>query len=166
MLGVLLFPNFYEVEAALALEAARGLGLPRATLAKGRRALLGRAGAVWTPTYAFPARPSLRALVLPGAEGVERWGKDPVYLAFLEEVWGDLEAVFVGENAHLFLSEAGRLPDRIAASKEVATLLRVQGYRVEEAPWHREGRVWTTRGGMDLWVALWDWGRNVIEGRV
>lgn len=72
----------------------------------------------------------------------------------------------MGENAHLFLSEAGRLPDRVTASEEVASLLRAQGYRVEEAPWHREGRFWTTRGGMDLWAALWDWGRNVIEGRV
>lgn len=166
MLGVLLFPGFYEVEAALALEAARALGLERATLAKGRRALLGRAGAVWTPTYAFPARPPLRALVLPGAEGVERWGADPVYLAFLDEVWEDLEAVFVGENAHLFLAEAGRLPPRVAAPEGVAPLLLAQGYRVEEAPWHREGRVWTTRGGMDLWAALWDWGQNVIERRV
>ncbi len=166
MLGILLFPNFYEVEAALALEAARGLGLPRATLAKGRRALLGRAGAVWTPTYAFPARPPLRALVLPGAEGVERFGEDPVYLAFLEEVWESLEAVFLGENAHLFLAEAGRLPRRVAAAQGVASPLLAQGYQVVEAPWHREGRVWSTRGGMDLWAALWNWGQNVIEEKV
>ena len=82
-LAVLLLPEFSELEAALALEAARRLGLPAYTVAKGRKGTLALAGSVWTPTYAFPAAPQPRALVIPGARRPRERARDPAYLAFL-----------------------------------------------------------------------------------
>ena len=120
-LAVLLLPEFSELEAALALEAARRLGLPAYTVAKGRKGTLALAGSVWTPTYAFPAAPQPRALVIPGARRPRERARDPAYLAFLEEVWEGLEAVFVGFNAHLFLEEAGRLPEAVAGTFKART---------------------------------------------
>jgi len=136
-LAVLLLPEFSELEAALALEAARRLGLPAYTVAKGRKGTLALAGSVWTPTYAFPAAPQPRALVIPGARRPRERARDPAYLAFLEEVWEGLEAVFVGFNAHLFLEEAGRLPEAVAAPSGLG--LEARGHRVVASPWHREG---------------------------
>ncbi len=120
MLAVLLLPSFSELEAALALEAARRLEIPAYTVAKGRKGTEGLAGSVWTPTYAFPAAPPPKALLIPGARRPERPAQDPTWLAFLEEVWEGLEAVFLGHNAHLFLAEAGRLPQVVSAAGEVA----------------------------------------------
>lgn len=162
MLAVWLLPEFSELEAALALEAARRLGLSAYTVAKGRKGTMALAGSVWTPTYAFPAAPPPRALLIPGARRPERPAQDPAHLAFLEEVWEGLEAVFLGHNAHLFLAEAGRLPPRVAASGEVALRLRERGYQVLEAPFHREGRVYATSGGLALLPALEDWAHKAI----
>ena len=160
-LAVLLLPEFSELEAALALAAARRLGLPAYTVAKGRKGTLALAGSVWTPTYAFPAAPQPRALVIPGARRPGERARDPAYLAFLEEVWEGLEAVFVGFNAHLFLEEAGRLPEAVAAPSGLG--LEARGHRVVASPWHREGRVYTTRGGLYLLEALGAWmGRPIL----
>ena len=160
-LAVLLLPEFSELEAALALEAARRLGLPAYTVAKGREGTLALAGSVWTPTYAFPAAPQPRALVIPGARRPGERARDPAYLAFLEEVWEGLEAVFVGFNAHLFLEEAGRLPEAVAAPSGLG--LEARGHRVVAPPWHRGGRVYTTRGGLYLLEALGAWmGRPIL----
>lgn len=162
MLAVWLLPEFSELEAALALEAARRLGLPAYTVAKGRKGTPALAGSVWTPTYAFPAAPPPRALLIPGARRPERPAQDPAHLAFLEEVWEGLEAVFLGYNAHLFLAEAGRLPPRVAALGEVALRLRERGYQVLEAPFHREGKVYATSGGLALLPALEDWAHKAV----
>ena len=140
-LAVLLLPEFSELEAALALEAARRLGLPAYTVAKGRKGTLALAGSVWTPTYAFPAAPQPRALVIPGARRPGERARDPAYLAFLEEVWEGLEAV--------------------AAPSGLG--LEARGHRVVASPWHREGRVYTTRGGLYLLEALGAWmGRPIL----
>jgi hypothetical protein len=163
VLSVLLLPEFSELEAALALEWARRLELPAYTLAKGRKGTPALAGSVWTPTYAFPAAPPPRALVIPGARRPERPAKDPTWLAYLEEVWEGLEALFLGFNAHLFLAEAGRLPPRVAAGEEVAERLRKMGYRVEARPFLREGRVYATKGGLALLSALSDWVGKAVE---
>ncbi len=161
MLAVLLLPEFSELEAALALEAARRLGLPAYTVAKGRKGMRALAGSVWTPTYAFPAAPPPQALVIPGARYPGRFAEDPTYLAFLEGVWEGLEALFLGENAHLFLAKAGRLPKEVAGGEGVAALARA-GYTLLPKPWHRVGRVYSTRGGLSLLGALGDWlGRGV-----
>lgn len=56
MLAILLLPEFSELEAALALEAAKRLGLPAYTVAKGRKGTPALAGSVWTPTGVFLAR--------------------------------------------------------------------------------------------------------------
>jgi len=163
VLSVLLLPEFSELEAALALEWARRLELPAYTVAKGRKGTPALAGSVWTPTYAFPAAPPPKALLIPGARRPERPAKDPTWLAYLEEVWEGLEALFLGFNAHLFLAEAGRLPPRVAAGEEVAERLREMGYRVEARPFLREGRVYATKGGLALLSALSDWVGKAVE---
>jgi hypothetical protein len=163
VLAVLLLPEFSELEAALALEWARRLELPAYTVAKGRKGTPALAGSVWTPTYAFPAAPPPKALLIPGARRPERPAKDPTWLAYLEEVWEGLEALFLGFNAHLFLAEAGRLPPRVAAGEEVAGLLQGMGYQVVPWPFSREGRVYATRGGLALLAALSDWVGKAIE---
>jgi len=163
VLAVLLLPEFSELEAALVLEGARRLGLPAYTVAKGRKGTPALAGSVWTPTYAFPAAPPPKALLIPGARRPERPAQDPTWLAFLEEVWEGLEALFLGYNAHLFLAEAGRLPPRVAAGEEVAGVLKGMGYEVVPAPFLREGRVYATRGGLALLLALSDWVGKAVE---
>ncbi|WP_038057854.1 hypothetical protein [Thermus amyloliquefaciens] len=163
MLAVLLLPEFAELEAAIALEASRRLGLPAYTVAKGRKGTPALAGSVWTPTYAFPAAPPPEALLIPGAQRPARMARDPTYVAFVEEVWEGLRAVFLGFNAHLFLAEVGRLPPRVAARGEVAQVLARQGYQVVEAPFHREAKVYSTLGGLSLWKALEDWAQKAIE---
>ncbi|TBH20191.1 hypothetical protein [Thermus thermamylovorans] len=162
MLGVLLLPEFSELEAAIALEAARRLQVPAYTVAKGRKGIPALAGSVWTPTYAFPAAPPPRALLIPGARRPARMAQDAAYLAFLEEVWEGLEALFLGFNAHLFLAEAGRLPPRVAAAEEVAGSLALQGYEVLALAFHREGKVYSTRGGLALLQALEDWAKKAV----
>lgn len=154
MLAVLLLPEFSELEAALGLEAARRGGVPAYTVAKARKGTPALAGSVWTPTYAFPAAPPPKALLIPGARRPARMAQDPSYLAFLEAVWPGLEAVFLGGNAHLFLAEAGRLPARVAGPEEVAQALAPLGYQVLEAAWLREGQVYSTQGGLSLLPAL------------
>jgi hypothetical protein len=163
VLAVFLLPEFSELEAALALEAARRLEIPAYTVAKGRKGTLALAGSVWTPTYAFPAAPPPKALLIPGARRPERPAKDASWLAFLEEVWEGLEAVFLGFNAHLFLAEAGRLPKEVAAPGEVAEALRALGYWVVPGGFHREGKVYATQGGLALLPALSDWAGKAIE---
>lgn len=162
MLAILLLPEFSELEAALALETARGWGLPAYTVAKGRRGTPALAGSVWTPTYAFPAAPPPKALLIPGARRPARMAQDAAYLAFLEEVWEGLEALFLGFNAHLFLAEAGRLPPVVAAGEGVAEALRGQGYRVVEGAFHRGGKVYATLGGLALLPALEDWAKKAV----
>ncbi|GLV47391.1 hypothetical protein TJA_05630 [Thermus sp. LT1-2-5] len=162
MLAVLLLPEFSELEAALGLEAARLLGVPAYTAAKGRKGTPGLAGSVWTPTYAFPAAPKPTALLIPGAKRPKRLAQDPAWLAFLEEVWEEVEAVFVGFNAHLFLAEAGRLPLEVAAGEEVAQDLVRMGYRVREEAFHRAGRVYTSQGGLALLRAMEDWAQKAV----
>lgn len=159
-LAVLLLPEFSELEAALALEAARRLGLPAYTVAKGRKGTLALAGSVWTPTYAFPAAPQPRALVIPGARRPRERARDPAYLAFLEEVWEGLEAVFVGFNAHLFLEEAGRLPEAVAAPSGLGPRPGATGWWPPLAP----GRAGLhDPGGLYLLEALGAWmGRPIL----
>ncbi|AFV76740.1 hypothetical protein Theos_1719 [Thermus oshimai JL-2] len=163
MLAVLLLPEFSELEAALFLEAARRLGLPAYTVAKGRKGTPALAGSVWTPTYAFPAAPPPKALLIPAARRPERMARDPAYLDFLSALWEGLEAVFLGYNAHLFLAEAGRLPSPVAAGGEVAERLEALGYRVEEVPWGRSGKVYASQGGMALLGALSDWVGKAVD---
>lgn len=163
MLAILLLPEFSELEAALALEAARRLEYPAYTVAKGRKGTPALAGSVWTPTYAFPAAPPPKALLIPGARRPGRMAQDPAYLAFLQEIWEGVEAVFLGFNAHLFLAEAGRLPTRVVAPGEVAQALARQGYQAGEGSFHREGKVYATRGGLSLLRALQDWAQKAIE---
>ncbi|WP_038045560.1 hypothetical protein [Thermus caliditerrae] len=162
MLAVWLLPEFSELEAALALEAARRWERPAYTVAKGRKGTPALAGSVWTPTYAFPAAPPPTVLVVPGARRPAHMAQDPAYLAFLEEVWEGLEAVFLGHNAHLFLAEAGRLPAVVAAEGETAEALGQRGYRVLEKPFHQEGKVYTTRGGLSLLEAMQDWAKKAV----
>lgn len=163
MLAILLLPEFSELEAALALEAAKRLGLPAYTVAKGRKGTPALAGSVWTPTYAFPAAPPSEVLLIPGAKRPGRMARDPSYVAFVEEMWEGLEAVFLGFNAHLFLAEVGRLPPRVAATAEVAQALAKQGYQVADGSFHREAKVYTTLGGLSLLKALEDWAQKAIE---
>ncbi|WP_019550312.1 DJ-1/PfpI family protein [Thermus scotoductus] len=163
MLAILLLPEFSELEAALALEAARRLEYPAYTVAKGRKGTPALAGSVWTPTYAFPAAPPPKALLIPGAKRPGRMAQDPAYLAFLQEIWEGVEAVFLGFNAHLFLAEAGRLPTRVVAPGEVAQALTKQGYQVADGSFHREAKVYTTLGGLSLLKALEDWAQKAIE---
>ncbi|GAA6734211.1 hypothetical protein YIM1640_12210 [Thermus oshimai] len=157
MLAVLLLPEFSELEAALFLEAARRLGLPAYTVAKGRKGTPALAGSVWTPTYAFPAAPPPRALLIPAARRPERMAQDPAYLDFLSALWEGLEAVFLGSNAHLFLAEAGRLPSPVAAGGEVGEALKARGYALLPGPFARTGKVYGTAGGLALLSALADW---------
>ncbi|MFN3179005.1 MAG: hypothetical protein ACK41R_02455 [Thermus sp.] len=163
MLAILLLPEFSELEAALALEAARHLEYPAYTVAKGRKGTPALGGSVWTPTYAFPAAPPPKALLIPGARRPSRMAQDATYVAFVEEVWEGLEVVFVGFNAHLFLSEVGRLPSRVAARGEVAQALARQGFQLTDGPFHREAKVYTTLGGLSLLRALEDWAQKAIE---
>lgn len=163
MLAVLLLPEFSNLEAAIALEASRRLEVPAYTVAKGRKGIPALAGAVWTPTYAFPAAPPPKALVIPGARRPGRMARDPTYLAFVEEVWEGLEAVFLGFNAHLFLAEVGRLPPQVVAAEEVAPALAKQGYRVGDGLFHREAKVYSSRGGLALLGAFEDWAQKAIE---
>lgn len=89
--------------------------------------------------------------------------RDPTYLAFVEEVWEGLEAVFLGFNAHLFLAEVGRLPPQVVAAEEVAPALAKQGYRVGDGLFHREAKVYSSRGGLALLGAFEDWAQKAIE---
>jgi putative intracellular protease/amidase len=157
VLAVLLLPEFSELEAALFLEAARRLGLPAYTVAKGRKGTPALAGSVWTPTYAFPAAPPPKALLIPAARRPERMAQDPAYLDFLSALWEGLEAVFLGSNAHLFLAEAGRLPSPVAAGGEVGEALKARGYALLPGPFARTGKVYGTAGGLALLSALADW---------
>jgi putative intracellular protease/amidase len=153
----LLTPGFLEVEAALALEVCRLLGLEAFTFAKARSSLESQAGAVWTPKFALSGRPQMEALVIPGGTSMRRMGRDPVVQGWLEEAWPHLQAVFLGANASLFLAEAGYLAGAVTAQALAREALAEKGFRVVEAPsvWH--GKVCSTRGYLDLTRALLDW---------
>ncbi|WP_027883594.1 DJ-1/PfpI family protein [Meiothermus rufus] len=164
-LGILLTPGFLEAEAALVMEAARLLGWERFTIARGRTALEGSAGAVWTPKYTFAARPGLDVLVIPGGSQMRKLGRDDAYQDWLEEVWESLRAVFAGANGALFLLEAGRLSGSAAAHPVAAEALAGTPLKRVEEGWHWQGKLCTTQGYLELVQALLDWAGFAQEAR-
>jgi len=164
-MGVLLTPGFLEVEAALAMEEARLLGWERFTLARGRTALEGSAGAVWTPKYTFAARPELDLLVIPGGPQMRKLGRDSEHQDWLGEVWGGLRAVFAGANAALFLWEAGYVSGQVAAHPIAQEALAGTALERSQEPYHWQGRVCTTQGYLALAGAVLDWAGFCEEAR-
>ncbi len=156
-MGVLLTPGFLEAEAALALEVARLLSWERFSLARGRTALEGSAGAVWTPKYTFAARPELDLLIIPGGPNMRKLGRDSEHQDWLGEVWGSLRAVFAGANAALFLWEAGQVSGQVATHPIAQEALAGAALERSQAPYHWQGKVCTTQGYLVLAGALLDW---------
>ena len=164
-MGVLLTPGFLEAEAALAMEVARLLDWERFTVARGRTALEGSAGAVWTPRYTFAARPELDVLVIPGGPNMRKLGRDAEHRDWLSEVWDSLRAIFTGANGALFLWEAGHISGKVAAhpiSKEALATTALE--RCKE-PYHWQGKVCTTQGYLTLAQAVLDWAGFTEETR-
>lgn len=164
-LGILLTPGFLEAEAALAMEAARLLGWERFTLARGRTALEGSAGAVWTPRYTFAARPELDLLVIPGGPQMRKLGRDAEHQDWLSEVWKGLRAVFAGANGVLFLWEAGQVSGQVAAHPIAEEALAGTALERCEEPYRWQGKVCTTRGYLALAGAVLDWAGFAEEAR-
>ncbi|ADD27969.1 MULTISPECIES: DJ-1/PfpI family protein [Meiothermus] len=164
-LGVLLTPGFLEAEAALAMEAARLLGWERFTVARGRTALEGSAGAVWTPKYTFVARPELDVLVIPGGPNMRKLGRDLEHQDWLNEVWSSLRAVFTGANGALLLWEAGHVSGQVAAHPITAEALAGTALERSKAPHHWQGKVCTTQGYLALARAMLDWAGFAEEAR-
>jgi putative intracellular protease/amidase len=158
-LGVLLSPGFLEAEAALALEVARLLKWEAFTLARGRTALEGAGGSVWTPRYVLGARTALEVLVIPGGPHMSKLGRDPDHQDWFAQVWGALRAVFAGSNAALMLLELGQLrrSEPLAAHPLALEALRERGFRPEARPWLWQGKVCTTRGYLELPKAMLEW---------
>ncbi len=164
-LAVLLTPGFLEAEAAWVMEVARLLGWERFTIARGRTALEGSAGAVWTPKYTFAARPEPDVLAIPGGPNMSKLGRDAEHRDWLNETWGRLRAVFAGANGALFLLEAGQLSGQVAAHPVAAEALAGTALRRV-----REGRCWqgkvcTTQGYLELARAVLDWAGFAEEAR-
>ncbi len=164
-MGVLLTPGFLEAEAALVMEAARLLGWERFTIARGRTALEGSAGAVWTPRYTFAARPELEVLVIPGGPNMRKLGRDPEHQDWLNEIWGGLRAVFAGANGVLFLLEAGHLSGRVAAHFIAEEALAGTTLERTEEPYRWQGKTCTTQGYVFLTQAVLDWAGFTGEAR-
>ncbi len=164
-LGVLLTPGFLEAEAALVMEAARLLGWERFTVARGRTALEGSAGAVWTPKYTFVARPELDVLVIPGGPNMRKLGRDLEHQDWLNEVWSSLRAVFTGANGALLLWEAGHVSGPVAAHPITAEALAGTALERSKAPHHWQGKVCTTQGYLALARAMLDWAGFAEEAR-
>lgn len=155
--GILLTPSFLETEAALTAEVARLLGWESFTIARGRTALEGVAGAVWTPKYTFAARPEMDLLVVPGGAQMSKLGRDEQHQAWLGEHWEALRAVFCGANAALFMLESGHLSGKVAAHPGAREALAQTALKVVAEAAHWEGKVCTTRGYLDLARALLDY---------
>jgi len=164
-MGVLLTPGFLEAEAALVMETARLLGWERFAIARGRTALEGSAGAVWTPRYSFVARPELEVLVIPGGPNMRKLGRDAEHQDWLNEIWGDLRAVFVGVNGVLFLLEAGHLSGRVAAHPITEEGLVGTTLERTREPYQWQGKVCTTQGYLALSGAVLDWAGFAEEAR-
>jgi transcriptional regulator GlxA family with amidase domain len=164
-IGVLLTPGYLEAEAALVLEVARLLKLESFTLARGRTALEGSAGAVWTPKYTFAARPEMDVLIVPGGPQMSKLGNDAQHRDWMQEVWPGLRAVFLGANAGLFLLEQGELRSPVAAHPLAHEALREKGIRTLDQPWSWNGKVCTTGGYLELARALLDWTGFADEAR-
>lgn len=164
-LGVLLTPGFLEAEAALAMETARLLGWERFTVARGRTALEGSAGAVWTPKYTFAARPELEVLVIPGGPNMRKLGRDVEHQDWLGETWDSLRAVFAGANGLLYLWEAGQVSGRVAAHPISKTALAETALEYSQENYCWQGKVCTTRGYLALVEALLDWAGFAEEAR-
>ncbi len=164
-LGILLTPGFLEAEAALTMEVARLLGWERFTLARGRTALEGSAGAVWTPKYTFAARPELDVLVIPGGPSMSRLGRDAEHQDWLNEAWSGLRAVFCGANGALFLLEAGHVSGRVAAHPITREALDGTALQRCDEPYHWQGKICTTQGYFALASAVLDWAGFAEEAR-
>lgn len=164
--GVLLTPGFLEAEAALALEVARLLGWERFTVARGRTALEGSAGAVWTPRYTFAARPELDVLVIPGGSQMSKLGRDAEHQDWLAEAWGGLRAIFAGANGALFLWEAGQVSGQVASHPIAEEALARTPLAHCNEPYHWQGKVCTTKGYLALAEAVLDWAGFAEEARV
>lgn len=158
LVGILLTPGFLEVEAALALEACRQQQVAACTVARARSSLEGMAGAIWTPKYAFPACPPLRALVIAGGSQMRRQGLDlttQTWLRRLQE--GPLKAVFLGGNAALLWHSFQPLSLPVAARSEAAEALSEAGLTLSPQAVCWEGPICSTQGGPHLAQALQDW---------
>ncbi|GIW32907.1 DJ-1/PfpI family protein [Meiothermus sp.] len=164
-IGVLLTPGFLEAEAALVLEVARLLGWEGFTLARGRTALEGSAGAVWTPRYTFAARPEMDVLVIPGGSQMSKLGRDAEHQDWLSEVWDGLRAVFAGANGVLFLWEAGQVSGQVTAHPIAEEALARTALERSREPYRWQGKVCTTRGYLALAGALLDWAGFAEEAR-
>jgi putative intracellular protease/amidase len=164
-MGVLLTPGFLEVEAALVLEVARLLGWERFTLARGRTALEGSAGVVWTPKYTFAARPEPDVLVIPGGPQMSKLGRDAEHQDWLGEVWEGLRAIFTGANGVLFLWEAGQVSGKVAAHPVAKEALAGTPLEHCQEPYHWQGKVCTTQGYLALAGAVLDWAGFAEEVR-
>jgi len=164
-MGVLLTPGFLEAEAALVMEVARLLGWERFSIARGRTALEGSAGAVWTPKYTFAARPELDLLVIPGGPQMRKLGRDSEHQHWLGEVWNSLRAVFTGANAALFLWEAGYVSGQVAAHPIAQEALAGTALERSQGPFHWQDRVCTTQGYLALAGAVLDWAGSSEKAR-
>lgn len=165
-MGVLLTPGFLEAEASLAMEVARLLDWERFTVARGRTALEGSAGAVWTPKYTFAARPELDLLMIPGGPHMRRLGRDLEHQDWLGEIWGSLRAIFAGANAALLLWEAGHVSGKVAVHPIAEEALAGTALERSSEPCHWQGKVCTTRGYLALADAVLDWAGFAEEARV
>lgn len=164
-LGVLLTPGFLETEAALTLEVGRLLGWERFTVARGRTALEGSAGAVWTPKYTFAARPEVDVLVIPGGPQMTKLGRDLQHQDWLGEIWDGLRAAFTGANGVLLLLEAGFVSGRVSVHPIAREALEGLALEFLEQPAHWRGKVCTTRGYLELGRAVLDWAGFSEEAR-
>ncbi|GEM88291.1 DJ-1/PfpI family protein [Meiothermus granaticius] len=164
-LGVLLTPGFLEAEAALVLEVARLLGWERFTIARGRTALEGSAGAVWTPKYTFAARPELDVLVIPGGPQMSKLGRDPQHQDWLSEGWEGLRAMFTGANGVLLLLEAGLISGKVSAHPVAWEALEGSALELTREAYHWRGKICTTRGYLELGRAVLEWAGFAEEAR-
>lgn len=155
--GVLLTPHFLEAEAALVLEACRVLGLEAFTIAKSRSAHEGVAGSIWTPKYAFSARPEMQALVVVGGTQMSKLGQDAVHREWLSATMPGLQAVFLGANASLFWLESSQLNGAVAAHPLAVGPLAEKHITVVTEAVHWQQGVCSTQGYGWLVQALLDW---------
>ncbi len=158
--GVFLTMGFLEAEAAPVLDAVRilresGAAIEALTVAKSRHGLEAAAGSLWTAKYALTARPQLDVLVVPGSKSLARAARDLQVELWMEEIWNDLQAVFLGANGPVFLGELGRAPALVAAHPAYAKEVRRYAQIGHETA-YAVGKVTTTAGYLFLLGALLD----------
>ena len=121
-IAVLIYHEVLELELAGVLTVFRtaarytDVELTAYTVSRTRASVLGAAGLVMTPTYAFSAAPEPDVLFVPGGSGVDRLLKDVPTREYLKAQGSKVAALCSITSGALLLGEAGLLTGQLVTS--------------------------------------------------